>query len=181
MIDEGELEMNITKDKKGFTLIELLAVIVILAIIILMAATNIGGLTTTAKKNVLAVEGNTMVDSAKLAYQQAQLNSELEGGIGNVCFELQYLYENGFFDKSNSDSYNGSVEVIPGNNGKTFSYKFWISNGSLKLDAAESEAGKVGSGVDVGASGKSVVVDNSQASDDCNGFSTPGKGQLFQK
>lgn len=166
--------MNIVKNKKGFTLIELLAVIVILAIIILIAATNIGGLTQTAKKNVLAVEGNTLVDSAKLAYQQAQLDGEITG-VGDYCFSVEYLKKNGFFDKGKDEKYFGSVLVTPNSDGKVFTYKFWISNGSLKIDADSSKNGTVGSGAPAGVKGKSAVSTEEHASENCNGLGTAPK------
>lgn len=144
---------NIKKDNKGFTLIELLAVIVILAVIILVAASNIGGMTTTARKNVLAVEGNTLVDSAKTAYQLAVLNGDIT--TGNACFSLAYLYNQNFFDKGAADKYTGSV-LVGENNGK-YTYNFWISNGSYKLENAPS-----------GATGK-VAVDGASSSETCGG------------
>ena len=109
--------------RKGFTLIELLAVIVILAVIILVAASNIGGMTTTARKNVLAVEGNTLVDSAKTAYQLAVLNGDIT--TGNACFSLGYLYNQNFFDKGEADKYTGSV-LVTESSGKD-NYIFFIN------------------------------------------------------
>ena len=87
--------MNLKKTKKGFTLVELLAVIVILSVIILIAATNVGGITNNAKKNTLASEGNTMVDSAKLAYEFLEEEGELEYH-SQICIGLSYLYRKGY-------------------------------------------------------------------------------------
>ena len=145
--------MDILKSKKGFTLIELLAVIVILAVIILIAASNIGGMTTTARKNVLALEGNTLVDSAKNAYQLAVLNGDIT--TGSACFSLAYLYNQNFFDKGAADKYTGSV-LVTETSGK-FSYNFWVSNGSYKIENAAS-----------GATGK-VAVDGATAAENCGG------------
>ena len=136
--------MDVMKNKKGFTLIELLAVIVILSIIILIAASNIGAMTTTARKNVLAVEGNTLVDGAKTAYQLAVLNGDITNNA--ACFSIAYLYNEGYFDKgpSSNSGYFGSVLIEPDANGKIYTYTFWISNGSYMLENAASGAtGKV--------------------------------------
>lgn len=144
-------------NKKGFTLIELLAVIVILAVIILIAASNIGGMTTTARKNVLAVEGNTLVDGAKTAYQLAVLNGDITTGA--ACFSLEYLYKEGYFDKGpdSNPKYTGSVLIEPDANGKIYTYHFWISNSSYALKNAES-----------GATGK-VAENGESASENCDG------------
>ena len=150
--------MDIVKNKKGFTLIELLAVIVILAIIILIAAQNIGGMTETARKNVLAIEGNTAVDVAKTAYQMAVLE---EGITGSACFSLKYLYDQGWFEKgSGKDNYNGSVLVEPKSGGQ-YTYKFWISNGKYITTNAE--------GADSGSTGNALQKGENAAASDCNG------------
>ena len=140
--------MNIIENKKGFTLIELLAVIVILSIIILIAAQNVGGMTTTARKNVLASEGNILVDTAKTAYQLAVLDGSVT--TGSACFSLAYLFNQGLFDKgpTSSPKYTGSVLVTPANGGKSYSYTFWISNSSYATPTT---------GLPMGSNGKSLV------------------------
>lgn len=147
--------MSLQLNKKGFTLIELLAVIVVLAVIIMVAAGNIGSMSSTARKNILAVEGNTLVDSAKSAYQMAVLNNEIT--TGTACFSLTYLYNEGLFDKGPDDTpaYSGSVLVEPVNDGKQFNYKFWISNSSHTIENAT-----------YGATGK-VAKDGASASETC--------------
>ena len=147
--------MSLQENKKGFTLIELLAVIVVLAVIIMIAAGNIGSMSSTARKNVLAVEGNTLVDGAKTAYQLAVLNGEIT--TGSACFSLTYLYNEGFFDKgpSSNPAYSGSVLVEPSNEGKQFTYTFWISNSSYTIGNAE-----------YGATGK-VASNGASASETC--------------
>lgn len=121
------------KNKNGFTLIELLAVIVVLAVIILIASTNVGTMMTTARKNALAIEGNTLVNSAKQAYQIGILNGGITG-TQEVCFSLADLKAKGYFEKSDSD-YQGSVLIQPDANG-VVSYKFWISNKSYEINNA---------------------------------------------
>lgn len=117
------------KNQKGFTLVELLAVIVILAIIILVASNNVFTQIGKARQNALALEGNTLIDSARIAYQ----NEILDGNLmtGGACFSLEYLYEAGLFTKGPKDHYSGSVLVKPSGNQVT--YKFWIGNGSYNV------------------------------------------------
>jgi prepilin-type N-terminal cleavage/methylation domain-containing protein len=124
-------------NKSGFTLIELLAVIVILAIIIMVAASNVGGVTQTARKNVLAVEGASAIDAAKEAYQLAVL----EGNVttGDACFSLQYLYDEGYYSKGSADDkYQGSV-LVSTTDGKVYTYKYWISDGNYTISEATTE------------------------------------------
>lgn len=151
--------MSLREDKNGFTLIELLAVIVVLAVIIMIAASNIGSMSTTARKNVLAVEGNSLVDGAKTAYQLAVLNGEIT--TGTACFSLTYLNNEGFFDKGpDSDpSYSGSVLVTPDAAGKKYTYKFWISNSSFTF--VNVEYGATGSSASNGATASETCGDAS--------------------
>ncbi len=145
--------MNVRKNKNGFTLVELLAVIVILAVIILIASNSVLSQMDKARKNALAIEGNTLINSAKNAYQSAIL----EGSIttGSACFSLEYLYKEGLFSKGkDKDGYTGSVLVSPDGSGKIVTYKFWISNGSYVVSG---ETGTTGSGATNGTS----------ASEDC--------------
>lgn len=142
--------MYILKSKKGFTLVELLAVIVILAVIILIATNNVLAQMENARKNALAIEGNTLINSAKNAYQEAILEGDLT--TGGACFSLQYLYNEGLFSKGEKDHYTGSVLVAPDSSGKVITYTFWISNGSY---VATGETGTTGSGAVAGSSASS--------------------------
>lgn len=139
--------MNIRKNKNGFTLIELLAVIVILAVIILIASNTVLSQMDNARKNALAIEGNTLINSAKNAYQSAILEGKVT--TGSACFSLEYLYKEGLFSKGKKDTYTGSVLVAPDANGKIVTYTFWISNGSFVVSG---ETGTTGSGATNGAS-----------------------------
>jgi type IV pilus assembly protein PilA len=130
--------MNLT-NKRGFTLIELLAVIVILAIIIMVATSNIGGLTQTARKNILAVEGNTAVDGAKEAYQIAILEGDVT--TGSACFTIEYLYQEGYYSKGSKDGYQGSV-LVSSDDGKVYTYTFWFSDANYVFDGAVSSTVK---------------------------------------
>ena len=157
MIDRNDKKMNlITKDKKGFTLIELLAVIVILAIIILIAASNIGAMTQTARKNVLAVEGETLISSAKTAYQVDVMNGEFDSNT-TVCYSLNDLKNQGYYDKGD-DKYHGSVLVTP--SGTQYTYKVWISNNVVFLN-------KDGGHTSGNVKGKDADVGKTAASDNC--------------
>lgn len=149
--------MSVLNNKKGFTLIELLAVIVILAVIILIAASNIGAMTQTARKNVLAVEANTLIDSAKTAYQMDLLEGDNFQDNGH-CYSLDELKKNGYFEK-NDDKYHGSVLIRA--TGNSYDYKVWISNGSYRNDDQTN-------GNSLGITGKNIERSTDFASDNCN-------------
>lgn len=144
--------MKIRKNNKGFTLIELLAVIVILSVIILVASSNVGTAMVNAKKNALALEGNTLITAAKNAYQMAILNGY--NSTTGACFSLKFLKDNNYFDKA-SETYTGSVAVIVNDGGKSYDYEFWISNGNYKIEQKKT-----------GATGKEAEVGD-KASDVC--------------
>ena len=148
-------------NKKGFTLVELLAVIVILAVIILIATNSVLSQMDTARKNALAIEGNTLINAAKNAYQSAILEGDVTTGA--ACFDSQYLYKEGLFSKGSDDKYTGSVLVSPDATGKKVTYQFWISNGSYVI-----------SGADAGATGKDAN-NGASAAKDCGGTSTAKK------
>ncbi len=128
------------KNRKGFTLIEMLAVIVVLAILILLASSNVVPMVTNARKNALAIEGNEMIDSAKNAYQMVILNGDLT--TGSACFSLEYLYQEGFFEKGHENGYRGSVLVSPDEAGKVINYSFWIDNNSFVVAGESGTTGK---------------------------------------
>lgn len=123
-------------NNKGFTLAELLAVIVVLAIITLIATNSVNGTLLKIRKNALATEGNSAVHGAEEAYQLSILNGEITNN--GACYSLKYLYEHNFYTRGSGngeggDKYTGSVLVTPNSTGG-FTYKFWISNGSYKLE-----------------------------------------------
>ncbi len=159
------------RNKNGFTLVELLAVIVILAVIILIATNNVGEAMTKARKNALAIEGNSAVKGAKEAYQIAILEGDITTGA--ACFSLSYLYNKGYFDKGSgtgegNDNYTGSVLVQPDAGKATYTYKFWLSNGSYVFN-----------GVSYGSNGTSAT-EGTTASPNCGGnFQTSGTSKLF--
>ena len=135
--------MNIKKNKNGFTLVELLAVIVILAVIILIASNSVLSQMDRARKNALAIEGNTLINAAKNAYQAAIL----DGFSGNTtaCFSLGYLYKEGLFSKGPGEKeggYSGSVKITPNSTDKNVTYEFWISNGSYVVHGFAGDTGK---------------------------------------
>ena len=115
------------------------------------------------KKNVLAIEGNTMIDAAKTAYQMDTLDG-LIGENAAYCYSLASLVDNGYFDK-NGDDYNGSVQITPnGDNGYT--YKFWISNKSYSFNGNKDQITN-SPGVSEGATGKDADTSYKKASDNC--------------
>ncbi len=117
-------------DKKGFTLIELLAIIVILAVVMLIGATAVGPIMTKSRKGALGTEGLGAVDGAKTAYQVEQMNGSFTS-TSSVCFDLRYLNSKGYFEKgTGSDNYTGSVLVTYEPSTSSYTYTFWISNGT---------------------------------------------------
>lgn len=147
------------RNKNGFTLIELLAVIVVLAVIIMIASNNVLGAMNDARKNALAIEGNRLIDAAKNAYQMDILNGTVK--TGSKCYSLENLYaEYGFYSKGKKDNYTGSVLVTPDANGKIFTYRFWISNGSFRVVG---DAGTTGSNA-TNAADASETCDTNQTS-----------------
>ncbi len=151
--------MKIVKNKNGFTLIELLAVIVILAVILLMASKNVFSFLEKGKRDVLATEGNELIESAMAAYQLHMIT-------GNACFSVEYLYNEGLYTKGKKDDYTGSVLVSNPNNGKNPTYTFWISNGKYTISGEK------------GANGDSAV-EGTTASENCNGESSVNSGNMF--
>ncbi len=146
--------MNILKNRKGFTLVELLAVIVILAVIILIASNSVLSQMDKARKNALAIEGNTLINSAKNAYQSAILEGQIT--TGSACFSLEYLYKEGLFSKGSSEHYTGSVLGAPDSTGKIVNYTFWISNGSFVVSG---ETGTTGTGAVSGSNASTTCGD----------------------
>ena len=159
-------------NKKGFTLVELLAVIVILAVVMLIAVTAVGPMMTKSRKSALGTEGIKLVDAAKTAFQAEQLKgtgSKIKA-TSTVCFDLEWLYSKGFFEKGSADSYTGSV-LVKYNSGK-YSYEFWIGNGTYAFGKTTGGAGINPSGYDVDST--DVVYDAATASKNCGGASISG-------
>lgn len=152
-------------NKKGFTLVELLAVIVILAIVMLIAVTAIGPIMSKSRKGALGNEGIFLVDAAKTAFQAEQLsaNSAVKSN-SSVCFDLEWLYSNNYFEKGAANSYTGSVLAEQAGNGKV-TYHFWISNGSYAF---------VNATVDYNIDDATVVKEEASASTDCGASSLTG-------
>lgn len=158
------------QDKKGFTLVELLAVIVILAVVMVIAVTAVGPLMAKSRKGALGSEGLGLVEAAKLAYQAEQMAAGTDRikPTQSVCFELQWLVTNGYFESKKSLSgYTGSVLVTyntgaTGKNG-TYSYKFWISDGNYSFGGTD--------GQDVDTYAYDLAADSNSASATCGSFS----------
>ena len=114
-------------NKKGFTLIELLAVIVILAVVMLIAVSAVGPLMAKSRKGALETEGITLSDAAKTAFQAEQLNANsVIKATSTVCFDLEYLYNQNYYEKGSAQGYTGSVLVT--HKEGAYTYKIWISN-----------------------------------------------------
>ena len=107
-------------NKKGFTLVELLSVIVILSVIVLIATNAVVPMADSAKKQVLAMEANTLVKAAQILYVQ-------KSSSGSACFTYDELIDANLIEKDD-EAYTGSISVEVDSEGK-YSYKIWLSNG----------------------------------------------------
>lgn len=111
------------KNDKGFTLVELLAVIVVLAVIILIAMPSVMSAMDKARKNALVTEISEIGKIAQTAYADDSMGT----GITSICYNLEYLAENGYLDKK-LDDYSGEVFLSIDTDGKVTS-QITISNG----------------------------------------------------
>lgn len=124
---------------RGFTLIELLAVIVVLAIIILIAVNAVLPQMDKARRNALAIEANSAIQSAQSYFTAGNLmgGDTLPIGEGSSkCIGIDDLIKAGFYD-ADIGTYQGSVQVT--RSGNLFLYKVWIHNGEYQV---------VGAGID---------------------------------
>lgn len=160
------------QDKKGFTLVELLAVIVILAVVMVIAVTAVTPLMAKSQKGALGSEGLALVEAAQIAYQAEQMASDANkiNPTESVCFDLKWLVENGYYESRKSlANYSGSVLVTytKGAAGKTgtYTYKFWISDGSYAYEGGDTKVGQ-----DVTTYSYEAAVDGKSASPTCNNF-----------
>lgn len=126
---------KVLKNNKGFTLVELLAVIVVLAVIILIAMPAVMSAMDKARKNALVTE---IAEIGKIA-QTAYADDSMGTGITSICYNLEYLVENGYLDKK-LDGYTGEVYLsVDPQTGKVSS-EITISNGIYKYNGAISGA-----------------------------------------
>ena len=112
-------------NKKGFTLVELLSVIVILSVIVLIATNAVVPMADSSKKQVLAMEANTLVKAAQTLYVQNSSSS-------SACYTYDELMNSGLIEKDD-DSYTGSISIEVDGNGK-YTYKIWLSNGQYMIN-----------------------------------------------
>lgn len=137
---------------RGFTLIELLAVIVVLAIIILIAVNAVLPQMDRARRNALAIEANSAIQSAQSYFTAGNLmgGDTLPVGEGSwKCISIEDLIKAGFYD-ADVDTYKGSVQVT--RSGGLFLYKVWIHNDEYQI---------VGAGVDTTTNtNKDVALDD---------------------
>ena len=114
-------------NKKGFTLVELLSVIVILSVIVLIATNAVVPMADSAKKQVLAMEANTLVKAAQTLYVQNSSST-------SACYSYDELINSGLIEKDD-ENYTGSISIEVGENGN-YSYKIWLSNGQYMVNGA---------------------------------------------
>ena len=112
-------------NKKGFTLVELLSVIVILSVIVLIATNAVVPMADSARKQVLAMEANTLVTAAQTLYVQ-------ENGSGSKCYTYDELINSGLIDKDD-EAYTGSISIEVAEDGN-YAYKIWLSNGQYIIN-----------------------------------------------
>ena len=126
------------KNKKGFTLVELLAVIVILATIMLIGGLVVLPMIKKSKIETLGVEGLSTIDSAKKLYTSEMFKNTDEAlfySTDSVCVDIEYLYQQGYFDKGEKDKYTGSV-YAKHKLDDSYEYYFWISDGTYVYTGA---------------------------------------------
>ena len=112
-------------NKKGFTLVELLSVIVILSVIVLIATNAVVPMADSARKQVLAMEANTLVKAAQTLYVQ--------NNSGNsACYSYDELINSGLIEKDD-ENYTGSISIEVGEDGN-YTYKIWLSNGQYMIN-----------------------------------------------
>ena len=112
-------------DKRGFTLVELLSVIVILSVIVLIATNAVVPMADSAKKQVLAMEANTLVTAAQTLYVQ-------ENSSSTKCYTYDEIINSGLIEK-NDDAYTGSIFIEVDGEGN-YTYKIWLSNGQYIIN-----------------------------------------------
>ena len=112
-------------NKKGFTLVELLSVIVILSVIVLIATNAVVPMADSARKQVLAMEANTLVKAAQTLYIQDNSGS-------SACYSYDELINSGLIEKDD-ENYTGSISIEVGEDGN-YTYKIWLSNGQYMIN-----------------------------------------------
>ena len=126
------------RKKRGFTLIELLAVIAILAILMMLAASSVTGIISSSSKRAFAIDAQSVLDAAKLAYTDAILSGKSVGS--NYCIPLSTL-KGKYLEKM--DAYEHGSVLVSIDHGVA-SYSVWLSNDRYqftnKLDTEITEA-----------------------------------------
>lgn len=111
-------------NRKGFTLVELLSVIVILSVIVLIATNAVVPMADSAKKQVLAMEANSLVKAAQTLYIQ-------ENSSSSKCYTYDEIISSGLIEK-NDENYTGSISIEVDESGN-YTYKIWLSNGQYMI------------------------------------------------
>lgn len=154
---------KVLKNNKGFTLVELLAVIVVLAVIILIAMPAVMSSMDKARRNALVTEVSEIAKVAQTAYA----NDSMGTGITEICYNLEYLVENGYLDK-NLSNYTGEVFLKVDENGKVSS-DIDISNGIYRY---------AGSTINANTDNLVGGNDGAKANNNCSAKSTTGNNKV---
>ena len=78
-----------------------------------------------ARKQVLAMEANTLVKAAQTLYIQDNSGS-------TACYSYDELINSGLIEKDD-ENYTGSISIEVGEDGN-YTYKIWLSNGQYMIN-----------------------------------------------
>lgn len=128
---------RIKNNEHGFTLIELLAVIVVLAIVLLMGATAVIPRMNDARRQVFALEANSLIESAEQYLQNNALTNSgktFPVGTNQVCVTLEELVASGDYS-GDSKTYSGKVLVErKSSDSSLYLYTVYLSNKTLMVN-----------------------------------------------
>lgn len=116
-------------NKKGFTLIELLAVIVILALLVAVAIPAVTKYLNTARKGVFADDAAAAVSTIR---NKVIIDSGItsDGGVYKLSQINEWLEKKIEKSPYGNAKYSGYVKVEQNNDGDTYSYSIYLTDGT---------------------------------------------------
>ena len=136
--------MGKKKDKKFSIMnIEILVVIVLVAVMIIVGLFLFNIFTTSQKVKNLKEEANSLVKTARNAYEEFKRNNNPsivtgnDGQIKGMCITLKGLLENDFLTKD-YDNWDGYI-VIEDVNENNKKYSIWLTDKDYVIDGYDSE------------------------------------------